>query len=150
MRSECPEEPAYGGESVTTAGTIGTSGAEFSSCATSRTNRRVAQFNSPRTARKNLLDRAPVFIDASYPIYSGAGSLDDDLDGRWFSDDAYALGGLSLTGFCIRVNGAASAAPRADQVDGTGSNPVIIRTMNQDGQLRANGTAACTGGTVLN
>ena len=81
---------------------------------------------------------------------SGGGSLDDDLDGRWFSDDAYALGGLSLTGFCIRVNGAASAAPRADQVDGTGSNPVIIRTMNQDGQLRANGTAACTGGTVLN
>ena len=81
---------------------------------------------------------------------SGAGSLDDDLDGRWFSDDAYALGGLSSTGFCIRVNGAASAAPRADQVDGIGSNPVIIRTMNQDGQLRANGSTTCTGGTVLN
>ena len=121
-----------------------------------RASEAEAGLGTVRTALRSYFAENQTYVGATLPNIglnvdqSGAGSLDDDLDGRWFSDDAYALGGLSLTGFCVRVNGAASAAPRADQVDGTGSNPVIIRTINQDGQLRANGSATCTGGTVLN
>ena len=73
-----------------------------------------------------------------------------DFGGRWFDFPAYALNVTSGTVYCIRANGAASTAPRFDQVDGSGGATVLIRTMNQEGQIRDAGSAACAGGTVLN
>ena len=78
------------------------------------------------------------------------GLLSTDFAGRWFDFPAYALNVTTPTDYCIRANGGASTAPRNDQVDGSGGGTVLIRTMNQDGQIRANGSATCTGGTVLN
>jgi prepilin-type N-terminal cleavage/methylation domain-containing protein len=80
---------------------------------------------------------------------TGITSLDDDLDGRWFSDDGYSIGALSPTGYCVSVTGAASQAPKKDQVNGL-SGPVLARSMDQDGFLWDQTGCATGGGTLLN
>ena len=75
-----------------------------------------------------------------------------DFGGRWFDFPAYALNVTSGTVYCITVDGAASTAPRADQV--TGGTNRVSHSMNQDGQIKDYGTGApsttCAGGTILN
>ena len=52
-----------------------------------------------------------------------------DLDGRWFSDECYTIGGLSATGFTVTATGSASTAPRAADIQD------VVITLNQDGEF---------------
>jgi prepilin-type N-terminal cleavage/methylation domain-containing protein len=72
---------------------------------------------------------------------TGAGNLSDDLDGRYFSDDAYDLTiDESGLGYCITVDGALSLAFKNDDVNGstdgagvtTGS---VQRAMDENGTI---------------
>ena len=83
------------------------------------------------------------------------GATAADFGGRWFDFPAYALTvAASGTAYCITVDGSASAAPRFDQVNTTGTDR-LSRSMNQDGQIMDYGLSSapsttCVGGTILN
>ena len=118
-----------------------------------RASEAEAGLGTVRTALRSYFAENQTYVGAALAtnlglnFVTGNGSLDDDLDGRWFSDDAYTLGGLSATAYCITANGANSLAFRHAQIDGTGSIPVLVRSMNQDGSIF--GLASCAG-TALN
>lgn len=57
------------------------------------------------------------------------GIRDGDLDGRWFSDECYAITSISTSNYLLTATGASSSAPKADEVDG------VVITMNQDGNI---------------
>ena len=90
-----------------------------------------------------------------------------DLDGRFFSEEAYgggAAGTLAGVGdtftpntFCISLNGALSvAAPagtingavRADEVNGNGNSPTLVRSMDHNGTIFR--VLGCTAGQEVN
>lgn len=54
---------------------------------------------------------------------------DDDLDGRYFSDESYTVTGVSATGYEITAAGASSTAPKASKV------ATISVTIDEDGEI---------------
>ena len=78
-----------------------------------------------------------------------------DLDGRFFSEESYAIPGVggpvtTATTYCagvdgtLSVNAAGSGSVRANEVDGTNS-PFFQRSMDQNGTIY-NGNFTCTAG----
>ena len=118
--------------------------------ARARASEAEAALGTMRTGLRSFFAERKTYVGATFPLIGinrtlgGANIADGDLDGRFFSDDAYSLQSLGITTFCINADGAGSLAPKKDQVQTTN---LLVRSMDEQGNIR---DALNCGGNILN
>jgi len=114
-----------------------------------RASEAEAALGTIRTAQRAFFAEHSQYATGD-PLTAGIGLQGTDLNGRFFDGPAYATMTGNATAFCAQADGAASLAPRHDQVDTAGVD-LIRRSINQNGELR---DGPCSGvsvtGTCLN
>ena len=90
-----------------------------------------------RTGLRAFFAENQTYVGATFPLVGiniTAANNDGDLDGRYFSDDTYALTTLAATTYCVRVSSTAgNLAPRA--ADLAVAPNIVLRSINEQGTI---------------
>ena len=119
--------------------------------ARARASEAEAGIGTIRTAMRARLAEVGTFTViptfAQIGLTTNAAQTGGDLDGRFFSDNAYVIQAATGVTYCLNANGDTASgnnAPRAAQVSGTN---LVVRSMDELGHIH---DALNCGGTILN